>query len=90
VRNGVRLAGLAFAVVESAGQSDKSTDRRAVARAPEIGRARLISDIFEHSGDFAVFDFPESLPAELEIVALLVNRITAAPVNHNSFFDARD
>ena len=46
----------------------------AVATVPEVGRARLISDIPEQPRFLSILNLPEDLPAKLEVVALLVNR----------------
>ena len=38
----------------------------------------------------AALDFPERIAAELEVVALLIDRITAAPIDQHAIVDARD
>src|SRR6266545_5029260 len=77
VADGVRLARLAFAVGERAVHQIRRLTADHVHRVPEVGRTRLVGDVFQHSGDLAAFHFIGNLAAELEVVALLIDRIRA-------------
>src|SRR5436189_2518403 len=68
------LAGLSLAVDKRSVHLIGRASAEPVARAPEVSRARLVRDIAQHAGDLAVADFPERLAAELEVVALLIDR----------------
>src|SRR5688500_18437054 len=88
--HGIGLRRFALAIVEGAAQRIGGWSAQAVAGIPEIGRARLISNVSQHAGDFALFDFPEGLAAELEIVTLLVDRKTAVAVDENAIVHLGD
>ena len=51
---------------------------------------RLIGHAREHAALLAAFDLPERVAAELEIVALLVDRETAVALDQDAVVDARD
>src|SRR5690348_6168266 len=72
VTHGVRLAGLALAVVECSTQLVAPLPAHHVERRPEVGSPHLVRDVLQHPGDPAVPDLVEELPAELGIVALLI------------------
>ena len=59
-------------------------------RAPKIRRSRLVRDVAEHPADLAALDLPKRLAAELEVVPLLVDRITAASLYQDALVDACD
>ena len=71
--NGTDLRGLALAVEEAAEVDVIATVADGDARIPELLCVGLVSDVAQHAGDLAVFDFVEKLAAELEVVALLIN-----------------
>ena len=50
--------------------------------APEVGRDRVVGDVGHHARLLAVLDLPERVAAELAVVALLVDRVAAAAVDH--------
>src|SRR5262245_50428432 len=79
--DGVQLGRFALAVVECTAEAIRLGAAETVAGTPEIGRARLIRDVAQHAGHLAFLNFPERLAAELEVVALLVDRET--PVAHD-------
>src|ERR1041385_2546695 len=83
------LARLALAIVERAVQLVGPASAETVARAPEVRRARLIRDVAQHARDLPFADLEERLPAELEVVALLVDRPAAVAVNQDALVDAR-
>src|SRR5262245_29381040 len=82
------LAGLAFSVAESAAQLVRLGAAKAVARAPEVGGARLIRHVAQHAANFSLHDFAECLAAELEVIALLIDRVAAVTLNQDAALDA--
>ena len=72
--HGIRLAGFAFAVVETTAEFISRTAPQPVARIPEVSRPRLVGNVAQHPADLSVLDFPECLAAKLEVVALLIDR----------------
>jgi hypothetical protein len=62
----------------------------AVASLPEVRSLCLIGDLREHPALFPAFDFPECVTAELEVIALLIDRVAASPFNHDAIVDAAD
>src|SRR5512138_1925074 len=83
------LPRLALAVHERPVQFVGRASADAVAGAPEIGRSRLVRDVAQHAGDLPLADLPERLAAELEVVALLVDRPAAVTVNQDAFVHVR-
>src|ERR1039457_721276 len=77
VAHGVDLLRLAFSVEEGAELLPVTGARNAIAGAPEVGGLRLVSHAREHAALLTSLDFPERVSAELEIVALLIDRVTA-------------
>ena len=73
----LRLRWLALGVTEGATELVCCLPAQCVACTPEIRCARLIGDIAQHASDPAFLDFPKGLPAKLEVVALLIDRIAA-------------
>src|SRR6266446_6574929 len=71
VAHGVGLSRFAFAVVGVAIQFVSGGAAEVVTGIPEIGGARLISNIAQHFADFPFLDLPKGLAAELEVVTLL-------------------
>ena len=86
----VRLPRLAFAIVETAAEFVSRLATKPIARIPEVSGARLIGNIAQHLAALAVLDFPEDLTAKLEVVTLLIDRITAVAVDQNAFLDTGD
>src|ERR1700760_1591561 len=76
VADGVDLGGFTFGVAGGSVLPPVSGCGGAVTGLPEIGRARLVGDARNHAAFFAAFDFPESVAAELEVVTLLIDRVT--------------
>src|SRR5678816_3946512 len=52
-----------------------------VERLPELRRFRLVGDVAQLRRDLPVLDFPEGLAAELEVVALVIDRVAAVPLD---------
>src|SRR5690606_32218243 len=73
VAHGVRLAGLSLAVEEAAVQAIAAASSDHVHGVPEVRRADLVRHVLQHARYAAVADLVEELPAELRVVALLVN-----------------
>src|SRR5690606_18851200 len=61
VRNGRYLAGLALAVEEGSAHAVVALVADRDARVPELGRAHLVGDVFQHARDLAVLDLVEEL-----------------------------
>ena len=57
-------------------------------RVPEVRRPRLIGDVAQHARPLAVLDLPEHLAAELEVVALLIDRERAVAFDVDAAFVA--
>src|SRR5690606_33170716 len=74
VRYRRHLLRLSLAVEERAAEPVVGLVADGRAGVPELRRAHLVSDVLEHARDLAVLDFVEQLPAELRVVALLVDR----------------
>ena len=70
--------------------SANSSALPSVARFPEIWRPRLVSNLRHHSSFLSAFDFPERVAAELEVIALLIDRIASAAFNQDSVINAGD
>src|SRR6185436_16746913 len=86
----VGLGGLALAVEQ--GPSDviflPAADR--VARGPEARRTGLIGNVLEQARDAPPFYLPGGLPAELKVVALVVDAVAAAALDQDAIVRARD
>src|SRR6185436_12167070 len=59
-----------------------------VAGTPEVCGAGLVRHVSQHPGNLTLLDPPKGLPAELEVVALLVNGVTSITENQNSIVNA--
>ena len=79
--NGIDLRGFAFGVAGGSVLPPVSGAGRTVAGLPKVGRARLIGNALKHAALLTAFDFPERIASELEVIALLVNRVTAAAID---------
>ena len=85
----VALRGLALAVVEGAAQEVGAGPADHVHAVPELGRAHLVRHVLERARDAAVLDLLEHLPAELRVVALLVDGERAVAVDEDAVLDPR-
>jgi hypothetical protein len=74
MRHRTDLRRLALAVVEGAAERVVAPVEIRDARVPKLLRIRLVGDIAQHPDHLAVADLVEQLAAELEIVALLIDR----------------
>ena len=90
VADGIDLRRLAFRVARGAELPPIGRPGGAVAGLPEIGRARLIGHARNHAALLAALDLPERVAAELEVVALLIDGITAPAVDQDAVVDAGD
>src|SRR5580765_7725384 len=90
VTDAVDLGGFALAVVGRAVLLVVSRSGDGVAGLPEIGGASLIGDARDHSRLLPLLDFPEGVAAELEVVALLIDRETAVAIDQDAVLDAAD
>src|SRR5690606_36854100 len=57
---------------------------------PEVGGDGVVGHVGDHAGDAAVLDLPEDVATELAVVALLVDRVAAAAVDHDAVTDVGD
>src|SRR5437867_66621 len=73
VRHPAGLAGLALAAGDEAVAAAVRLIRDGVARVPELGRDAGVDHVAQHVRAPAVFDQPECVAAELEVVALLID-----------------
>src|SRR6185312_9877780 len=90
VADGVDLRRLALGVAGEPELAPVCRARRAIARLPEVGRAALIGHARNHLALLAAFDFPECIAAELEVVALLIDRIIACAIDQDAVLDTAD
>src|ERR1700691_6370624 len=90
VADGVDLLRLAFAVEEGAELLPVTRARNAIARAPEVGRLGLVGHAREHAPLLPAFNFPEGVAAELKVVALLIDGVTALAFDQNAVVHACD
>src|SRR5215471_3373292 len=74
VAHGVDLSRLALTVEEGAELLPVRRARDPVARVPEIRGLRLVSYSREHPALLTTLDLPECVAAELEVIALLIDR----------------
>src|SRR5690242_16765872 len=84
VADGVDLSGLALAIVRRAVLLPISGAGDGVAGLPEIRGARLVGNAPDHPLLLAALDAPEGVAAELEVVALLVDGVTAVAIDQNA------
>ncbi len=85
---GIGLLGLAFAVARSPELLPVTAGGDPVAGMPEIRRLRLVSDARKHAPLLTAFNLPESIAAELEVIALLVDGEAAVAVDENAVVDS--
>jgi hypothetical protein len=90
VAHRVDLGGLAFAVVAEPHVFPEGFSADAVTRRPEVRSAALVGHVGDHAPDLARLDLPERVAAELEVVALLVDRVRAHAVDQDAVVNARD
>src|SRR4051794_6479404 len=83
VADGVDLSRFALGVTCCSVLAPVSGSSGTVASLPEIRSPCLISDTRKHAALLAAFDLPEGIAAELEVIALLIDRVTAAPIDQN-------
>ena len=81
---GIRLSRFALPVIEAAAQFIRRSSAQAVAGTPKVCGSRLVSDVAQHPSNLSILNLPKSLPAKLEVVALLIDRIAAVAVDQNS------
>src|ERR1700723_2398464 len=84
------LRRLARAVEERPAKAEVALIAHPDAGVPKVGSAHLIGNILDHLGVLAVFDLVEQLPAELCVVALLVNGEGATPDDVDAILDVLD
>ena len=77
----VALHRLSLAVAERATQLVGGLAAEHVERFPELRRVRLVGDVAQLRRDLPVLHFPERLAAELEVVALVVDRVAAVALD---------
>src|SRR6266850_2905601 len=75
VAHGVDLGRLPLAVAVQPDVGPGRLVADGVARLPEVGRAALVRDVGDLRADLALLDLPEGVAAELEVVALVVDRV---------------
>jgi hypothetical protein len=85
MRNSTALRRLSFAIKERATEAVIFFITDPGTGIPEFLGVGLIGYIFEHTGNFSVFNFIEQLAAKLKIVPLLVNRERAITNNVDTF-----
>nr|GEU28510.1 hypothetical protein [Tanacetum cinerariifolium] len=90
VRHHRHLRRLPFAVEEGAAHAPVAFIAHGGARVPEFLRVGLVRHVFEHLADLAVLDLVKQLAAELEVVALLVDRKRAVAHDVNALLDVLD
>src|ERR1019366_6408117 len=90
VAPGVERRRHACSVEEGAELLPVTGARNAIAGAPEVGGLRLVSHAREHAALLTSLDFPERVSAELEIVALLIDRVTALAFDQDAVIHTGD
>src|ERR1039458_3017851 len=90
VADRVDLLRLTLAVVGRAPLLPIAGSGDQVERLPEVGSARLVGDPRNHPLLLAVLDLPKGVAAELEIVALLVDREAAIAIDQDAVVHAGD
>ena len=81
---------LALAATEGPAEIACRAVAEPVHRIPELLGLRLVGDVAQHGAALAVLDLVEELPAELEIVALLVDAPAAVPDDVDPVLDPGD
>src|SRR5690606_27553352 len=84
------LARLALAVEERTAEAVVALVADGDARVPELWGADLVGHVLDHAGDPAIPDLVEQLPAELGVVALLVDREGAVADDVDAVLDVLD
>src|SRR5262245_49626420 len=88
VRHRRDLLRLALAAVKAAAEVVGRRVAEPVHRIPEIRGAALVGDVAQHAAELAVLDLVEHLPAELEIVTLLIDAEAGVADDVDPVFDA--
>jgi len=70
-----RLAWLPLATRDEAVSTASSSVGHSIAAVPEFRRDPMVDHVSQHVGPSAMFNQPEGVTAELEIVAALINAI---------------
>src|SRR5688500_19099379 len=86
----IRLPGLPLAVRRRAPQPIGGATTDAVARGPEIRRARLVGRVLHDRAQLSVGDLADHGAAELEVVALLIDRRNPATDDEEDTFDVAE
>src|SRR5688572_27527963 len=86
----IRLAGLPLAVRRRAPQPIGRATTDAVARGPEVWRTRLVSGVLHDRAQLSVGDLADHGAAELEVVALLIDRRNTATDDEEAAFDVAE
>src|SRR4051794_21420078 len=84
VADGIDLRRLSLGIARGAELAPVLRTGRAVARLPEVGCSRLVRDARDHAALLPAFDLPESVAAELEVVALLIDGVTASAIDQDA------
>src|SRR6185295_13221733 len=90
VRDAVGLRRLALRVAAGAEHAPRLLAGDGVEVGPEVGRDRVVGDVGHHPRDLAVLDLPEAVAAELAVVALLVDGVTAATIDEHAVLRVGD
>src|SRR5262249_6825633 len=90
VAHGIALARLSLAVVGEPIVLPESLPGDRGARAPEVLRLALIRHVGQHPRLLPTLDLPEGISAELEVVALLIDRVGTAAIDQDSVLDLPD
>ena len=88
--DGIGLSRFTLAVGGGAPQPVAGLAADPVAPSPEIWRSRLIHGVADHRPQLAVRDFANHGAAELEVVALLIDRRAAAADDEQAALDAAE
>src|SRR4051812_32336472 len=86
----VQLYWLPLCIAKCAAEHVRPPAAEHVEAAPELRRAHLICNVLEHPNDLATSDLVEHLPAELRVVALLIDGIAAITDDRDSAIRRRD
>src|SRR5438552_9940285 len=90
VGNGGDLQRLPFAAAERATQEIFLFAAYPVASVPEVDRVALVNHVAKHLPQFAILNLIKDLPAELEIIPLLVDAPAPIANNVDAIFDIRN
>src|SRR5258706_5875993 len=88
--HGIDLRRFPFSIVWKTVLLPISPAGDSIAGLPEIRRPRLIRNARDHTALLAALDFPECIATELEIVALLIDGITAGSFDKDPILNAAD